>query len=289
MSSKREMLKQEFQGFRYSYGESIEALTSRFAELLSEMEKAEMVVSTRTSNSKLLDVLKRIPDQANYSWFINVNQIIVTTDCYYYKMKTDKLISLIKSYDNAEKQKAQCNTSDAVCSPTPTSTAPLPAAVGSSTSDAGIQIHDFTPIPNEVYKVIIEDWVEGDDVVCQRADDGCPKTSNLSADALPYVRKDASELALRGPSNKYVPPKPTVKNKNAKSSECTNCCKQRQMKQGKKAEKAANKSSNKSYNSYSASVGWNGSGYAPYVKKQTCYNCGIPGTTKEELLTILGC
>ncbi|KAJ0682875.1 hypothetical protein HanPI659440_Chr16g0652211 [Helianthus annuus] len=150
MSSKREVLEQEFQGFKYSYGESIEALTGRFAELLSEMEKAEIEVSNRTSNTKLLDVLKRIPDQANCSWFRNVNEIIVTTDCYCYKMKPDELISLIKSYNNADKQSAQGNTSDASCSPTPTPTAPLPAAVCSSTSDAGIQIYDFTSISTKV-------------------------------------------------------------------------------------------------------------------------------------------
>ncbi|KAF5817429.1 hypothetical protein HanRHA438_Chr02g0054181 [Helianthus annuus] len=194
MSSKREVLEQEFQGFRYSYGESIEALTGRFAELLSEMEKAEIEVSNRTSNTKLLDVLKRIPDQANCSWFRNVNQIIVTTDCYCYKMKPNELISLIKSYNNADKQ---------------------------STQD----------------EVIVEDWVKEDDIVCHKADDVCSKTSNLSADAPPY----------------------------------------RHMKQGSKVEQFTNKSSNKLYNSYSASVGSNGSGYAPYVKKQTCYNYGIHG------------
>ncbi|MFS7998536.1 putative transcription factor interactor and regulator CCHC(Zn) family [Helianthus anomalus] len=105
MSSKREMLEQEFEGFSYSYGETIEALIGRFAELLTEMEKAEMVVSTRISNRKLLEPIKGIPDQANCSWFINVNQIIVTTDGNCYKMKPDELISLIKSYDNADKQK----------------------------------------------------------------------------------------------------------------------------------------------------------------------------------------
>ncbi|KAJ0540898.1 hypothetical protein HanLR1_Chr09g0301851 [Helianthus annuus] len=102
MSSKREMLEQEFEGFSYSYGESIEALAGRFAELLSEMKKAEMVVSTRMSNRKLLQAIKGIPDQANCSWFRNVNQIIVTTDGHCYKMKSDELISLIKSYDNAD-------------------------------------------------------------------------------------------------------------------------------------------------------------------------------------------
>ncbi|MFS7930511.1 hypothetical protein Hanom_Chr04g00345181 [Helianthus anomalus] len=73
MSSKREVLEQELQGFIYSYGESIEALTGQFAELLSEMEKAEIEVSTYSSNKKLLDAIKRIPDQANCSWFNNVN------------------------------------------------------------------------------------------------------------------------------------------------------------------------------------------------------------------------
>ncbi|KAJ0524629.1 hypothetical protein HanHA300_Chr09g0302681 [Helianthus annuus] len=102
MSSKREMLEQEFEGFSYSYGESIEALAGRFAELLSEMKKAEMVVSTRMSNRKLLQAIQGIPDQANCSWFRNVNQIIVTTDGHCYKMKSDELISLIKSYDNAD-------------------------------------------------------------------------------------------------------------------------------------------------------------------------------------------
>ncbi|MFS7961125.1 putative transcription factor interactor and regulator CCHC(Zn) family [Helianthus anomalus] len=48
------------------------------------------------------------------------------------------------------------------------------------------------------------------------------------------------------------------------------------MKQGRKLEKSTNKSSNRTYNSNSSSVGSNGSGYAPYVKKQTCYNCSIP-------------
>ncbi|KAM0036988.1 putative transcription factor interactor and regulator CCHC(Zn) family [Helianthus debilis subsp. tardiflorus] len=619
MSSKREVLEQEFQGFKYSYGESIEALTGRFAKLLSEMEKAEIEVSNRTSNTKLLDVLKRIPDQANCSWFRNVNEIIVTTDCYCFKMKPDELISIIKSYNNADKQSAQGNTSDAsiqihdftlipnevclddvcctekcrkkvkgfkeqaqslsmqlqctksssyevkkkldgykevveaqkrdirqlhsdlseakcrylhfkelsekltvelnnlkstfentefnfkkfdvssekvekminqqlkyskkevrnkglgfVCIPPPYNhnytsipmtdeeiadlpemeygkpgdrkaepvkpkkvkitrpdkteiilekqafdkTFVKPAEVSNHTEtlnfeknanvDKHVQALDNTesslsqnspevqqqekesetktfncefamlneffewsrkqtqstapsdskcespeatyseklesvescesncessgaadsakedsaeplqkecnsggsaestsetvtePTTSEVEitrpvpdikcvnvtdastscadKVIIEDWVERDDVVCQKADDVCPKTSNLSADAPPYVRKDVFKPALRGPSNKYVPPKQTVRNENANlKSECANCCRQGHKKQGRKVEKFANKSSNKSYNSYSASVGWNGSGYAPYVKKQTCYNCGIPG------------
>ncbi|MFS7971874.1 hypothetical protein Hanom_Chr09g00837981 [Helianthus anomalus] len=89
MSSKRDMLEQKFEGFSYSYGESIEALAGRFAELFSEMEKAEMVVSTRISNKKLLEAIKGIPDQANCSWFMIVNQIIVTTDGNCYKMKSE--------------------------------------------------------------------------------------------------------------------------------------------------------------------------------------------------------
>ncbi|MFS8034413.1 putative transcription factor interactor and regulator CCHC(Zn) family [Helianthus anomalus] len=92
-----------------------------------------------------------------------------------------------------------------------------------------------TPVFVKSEKVKVEDWVEGDDIVCQKADDVCLKTSNLSVHAQPYVKK------------------------------------------GRKVEKSANKSSNKSYNSNSSSVGLNGSGYASYVKRQTCYNCGIPG------------
>ncbi|MFS8006738.1 putative transcription factor interactor and regulator CCHC(Zn) family [Helianthus anomalus] len=65
--------------------------------------------------------------------------------------------------------------------------------------------------------------------------------------------------------------------KNAKSSEYTNCCIHKHMKQGIKFEQSTNKSSNKSYNLNSSSVGCNGSGYAHYVKKKACYNCGIPG------------
>ncbi|XP_035837160.1 uncharacterized protein LOC110892900 [Helianthus annuus] len=102
MSSKREMLEQKFEGFSYSYGESIDAVIGRFVELLSEMEKAEMVVSPRIINRKLLEAIKGIPNQANCSWFMNVNQIIVTTDGNCYKMKSDELISLIKSYGNAD-------------------------------------------------------------------------------------------------------------------------------------------------------------------------------------------
>ncbi|XP_022041868.1 dentin sialophosphoprotein-like [Helianthus annuus] len=180
--------------------------------------------------------------------------------------------------DSAEPLQKECNSGGSAESTSETVTEPTTSEVGITWPVPDFKCVNVTDASTSCAdKVTIEDWVEGDDVVCQRADDVCPKTSNLSADAPPYVRKDASEPALRGPSNKYVSPKPTVKNENSKSSECTNCCKQRQMKQGKKAEKAANKSSNKSYNSYSTSVGWNGSGYAPYVKKQTCYNCGIPG------------
>ncbi|MFS7984925.1 putative transcription factor interactor and regulator CCHC(Zn) family [Helianthus anomalus] len=559
MSSQNDVIKRHLEAFRYLPDEFVEALTDRFAELLTDMKKAEIMVPSHMSNKRLLDVLKRIPDQPNCSWFRNVNQIILTTDCYCYKMKPDELISLIKSYDNADKQFTQGNTTDAVYSPTLTSTAPFPAAVCSSTSDAGIQIHNFTPIPTEVcvdemcctpkcrekvkgfkeqadslvmqlqytrsnnyeikkklngYKDMVEvqkldirklhsdlseancrylhfkelsekltielenlkstfenkefnfrkfdvssekvenminqqlkyskkelgnkglgfvcipppynhnytslpmtkgdidnlpemeygkpedrkdepvkpkkvkftrldkteiilekqafdktfvkpaevsnhtetlnfeknvdvdkhnqvldntestisqkpselqnkreesqikptnlqftmlneffEWSRkqtdstapsdsscdstetancekselGDDIVCQKADDVCSKKSNLSPDASPYVRKVVFEPALRGPSNKYVPPKPTIRNENAKSSKCDKCCKHKQMKQGRKVEQTANKSSNKCYNSYSASVGSNESGYAPHVKKQTCYNCGIPG------------
>ncbi|XP_021985548.1 uncharacterized protein LOC110881654 [Helianthus annuus] len=146
-----------------------------------------------------------------------------------------------------------------------------------SSEAANSAVEDSAEPLQKEYEVIVEDWVEEDDVVCQKVDDVFSKKSNLSADASPYVRKAVSEPALRGPSNKYVPPKPTVRNENVKSNECANCCKQGHKKQRRKFEQFANKSSNKSYNSYSASVGWNGSGYAPYVKKQTCYNCGIPG------------
>ncbi|MFS7955456.1 putative transcription factor interactor and regulator CCHC(Zn) family [Helianthus anomalus] len=45
----------------------------------------------------------------------------------------------------------------------------------------------------------------------------------------------------------------------------------------KVGKKSANKSSNRYYNSNSSSVGSNGLTYAHYVKKQTCYNCRIPG------------
>ncbi|MFS7996184.1 hypothetical protein Hanom_Chr12g01126981 [Helianthus anomalus] len=110
---------------------------------------------------QLLDAIKGIPDQANCSWFRNVNQIVLTTNCYCYRMKPDELISLIKSYDTANKQKAQCNTSATVCSFTPDVPAvPLPAAVCSSTlvdslqnsksgCCAGFQIHELTPSPTE--------------------------------------------------------------------------------------------------------------------------------------------
>ncbi|MFS7984415.1 putative transcription factor interactor and regulator CCHC(Zn) family [Helianthus anomalus] len=127
--------------------------------------------------------------------------------------------------------------------------------------------------------------VEGDDIVCQETVDVHLKTSNLSIHARLYVKNIVSEPALRGSSNKYVSPTPTILNENAKSdsvvkdknSECSNYCRHGHMKQGRKLEKSANKSSNRSYNSNSSSVGSNGSGYAPCVKKQTCYNCGIPG------------
>ncbi|MFS7961708.1 hypothetical protein Hanom_Chr08g00718291 [Helianthus anomalus] len=126
------------------------------------MEKAEIVVSTYWGNKKLLDAIKMIPDQANYSWFSNVYQIVFTTNCYCYRMKPDELISLIKSYDKADKQKAQGNTSAIPCSSThATSAAPLPAAVCSSTSAdsspnsesgcyTGTQIHDFTHTPTKL-------------------------------------------------------------------------------------------------------------------------------------------
>ncbi|KAM0040032.1 putative transcription factor interactor and regulator CCHC(Zn) family [Helianthus debilis subsp. tardiflorus] len=180
--------------------------------------------------------------------------------------------------DSAEPLQKECNSggsaessSETVTEPTTSeveTTRPFPDVKCVSVTDASTSCAD---------EVIIEDWVEEDDVVCQKDNDVCLKTSNLSADAPPYVRKADSELALRGPTNKYVPPKPTVRNENVKSNECANCCKQGHKKQGRKSEQFANKSSNKSYNSYSASVGWNGLGYAPYIKKQTCYNCGIPG------------
>ncbi|MFS7966426.1 hypothetical protein Hanom_Chr09g00773591 [Helianthus anomalus] len=102
MSSQRKVFKQKLKGFRYFPGESLEALISRFAELLSERKNAEIVVSTHVSNKKLLDAIKRIPDQANYNWFSNVNQIVLTSNCYGYIIKPDELTSLIKSYDKAD-------------------------------------------------------------------------------------------------------------------------------------------------------------------------------------------
>ena len=86
------MLKQKLEGFSYTPGESAEVLIGRFAELLSELKNAEVLVSTSFGNRKLLDTLKSIPDQAGSSWFIIVNQIVVTTDCY--RMNPDELISL---------------------------------------------------------------------------------------------------------------------------------------------------------------------------------------------------
>ncbi|MFS7938302.1 hypothetical protein Hanom_Chr05g00437981 [Helianthus anomalus] len=87
MSSQKEVLEQKLESFRYFPGESVEALIGRFAELLSEMKMAEIVVSTYWSNKKLLDAIKRIPDQVTCSWFSNVNQIVLTTNCYCYRMK----------------------------------------------------------------------------------------------------------------------------------------------------------------------------------------------------------
>ncbi|MFS7955873.1 putative transcription factor interactor and regulator CCHC(Zn) family [Helianthus anomalus] len=75
--------------------------------------------------------------------------------------------------------------------------------------------------------MIIEDWVEGDDIVCQEI-----------ADVWTYEA-------------------------------------------GQKFEHSANKSFNRSYNINSSSVRSNGSGYAPYAKKQTCYNCGIPSYIEQ--------
>ncbi|MFS7967051.1 hypothetical protein Hanom_Chr09g00781191 [Helianthus anomalus] len=125
------------------------------------MKNAEIVVSSRVSTVKLLDAIKRILDRKKCSWFSNINQIVLTTNCYCYRMNPDELISLIKSYDRAGKQKAQGNTSIAPCSSTPdVPIAPLPAEGCSSTSAdssqnsesgscAGFQIHDFTPTPTE--------------------------------------------------------------------------------------------------------------------------------------------
>ena len=38
-------------------------------------------------------------------------------------------------------------------------------------------------------EVKVEDWVEGDDIVCSKTADVCLKTSNLSVNASPYVKK----------------------------------------------------------------------------------------------------
>ncbi|MFS7949524.1 hypothetical protein Hanom_Chr06g00572581 [Helianthus anomalus] len=46
MSSQNDVLKQKFEGFSYIPGESAEALIGWFAELLSEMKNAEIVVSS---------------------------------------------------------------------------------------------------------------------------------------------------------------------------------------------------------------------------------------------------
>ncbi|MFS8034182.1 hypothetical protein Hanom_Chr17g01578231 [Helianthus anomalus] len=118
MSSQDDVINRHLESFRYCPGKSVEALIDRFAELLTDMKKAEIMVTSHMSNKRLLD--------------------------------PDELISLMRSYDNADKQSTHINPSDAVCSPTPTPTTPLPAAVCSSTSDAGIQIHNFTPTIKEV-------------------------------------------------------------------------------------------------------------------------------------------
>ena len=170
MSSQDDVIKRHLEGFRYLPGESVEALIGRFTELLSDMKTAEIMVPSHMSNKRLLDVLKKIPDQPNCSWFMNVNQIILTNNCF--KMKPDELISLIRSYDKADKQKAQDTTSAAVCSSTsvpPVSSLPAVACsstpADSSTNSksgfcAGTPIYEFTPTPSEVCV---------DDICCTKA------------------------------------------------------------------------------------------------------------------------
>ncbi|MFS7998525.1 hypothetical protein Hanom_Chr12g01154881 [Helianthus anomalus] len=122
------------------------------------MKMADIVVSTYWSNKNLLDAIQRIPDQANCSSFSIVNQIILTTNYYCYRMEPDELISLSKSYDTTDKQKAQCKKSATVCSSIHAApVAPLPAVVCSSTPadsesicSAGFQIHQLTPTLTEV-------------------------------------------------------------------------------------------------------------------------------------------
>ncbi|MFS7945463.1 hypothetical protein Hanom_Chr06g00524581 [Helianthus anomalus] len=84
-------------------------------------------------------------------------------------MKSGELISLIQSYDKADKQKAPGNTFVVVCSSTPA--APFHVVACSSTPTdsspnsescccTGTQIHDFTPTLAEVYV---------DDICCTSA------------------------------------------------------------------------------------------------------------------------
>ncbi|MFS7979205.1 putative transcription factor interactor and regulator CCHC(Zn) family [Helianthus anomalus] len=227
-------------------GESVEALIGRFAELLSMMKKAAIMVSTHMSNKKLLDALKRIPDQPKSSWFGNVNQIVLTTNCY--RMKPDELISLIKSYDKADKQKAQGNTFAALCSSTPADS----LSNSESGCCTGTQIHEFTHTPTKA-KSTAEDSAELEQNEC-----------NSSSEFICVNNTDASTSCANEVKVEYW-----VEGDDVVCQETADV--------HKKFEKSANKSSNRSYNSNSSSVGSNGSGYAPYVKKQTCYNCGIPG------------
>ena len=125
--------------------------------------------------------------------------------------------------ESVESRESSCESSGAANS-TADDSSELQQKKSNSSSEFTC-VNDTNAFTSCADEVIVEDWVEGDDVVCQENTDVGSNTSNLSADAPPYVKKTASEPVLRGPSNKYVPPKPTVPNENAKSkSTCANCC-----------------------------------------------------------------
>ena len=89
--------------------------------------------------------------------------------------------------ESVESRESSCESSGVATSTVEESAELLQKESNSSPEFKCVNVTDsFTSCADEVK---VENWVEGDDVVCQKDDDICSKTSNLSADAPPYVKR----------------------------------------------------------------------------------------------------
>ncbi|KAI3783348.1 hypothetical protein L1987_42427 [Smallanthus sonchifolius] len=95
--SRKDMLRQRFNMFNNILGESLETQINRFVHLIIEMRSDEIEMTNGEVNKKLLNSLP-------YSWNMNATSVKRSNDMY--KTSLADFISIIKSYEMDDKQRA---------------------------------------------------------------------------------------------------------------------------------------------------------------------------------------